>query len=61
MCFVDLTKAYDRVLREKLWEIMGDYGMSKWDINLMRELYEGSRVKVEWEGFCSEWLKANSG
>ena len=26
-CFVDLEKAYDRVLRDKLWKVLQEYGV----------------------------------
>src|SRR5206468_5045324 len=41
MAFVDLEKAFDRVLREVLWWALRHVGVEKWMVNVIKSLYEG--------------------
>ena len=40
MCFVDLEKAYDRVPREILWEVLGEYGVRGSLLRAIQSLYD---------------------
>ena len=44
--FVDLKKAYDRVLREELWYCMRKSGMAEKYVQLVQDMYEGSKTVV---------------
>jgi hypothetical protein len=45
--FLDATKAYDRVDRSKLWEVLETLGMNKTLIELLQVLYKDNRVLLK--------------
>ena len=44
--FIDLEKAYDRVLREELWYCMRKSGIVEKYVRLVQDMYEGSETMV---------------
>lgn len=50
MCFVDLEKAFDRVLRGVLWGVLREYGVSDSLIRAFRSLYDRCRSLVRIAG-----------
>uniref|UniRef100_A0AAQ4PCE6 Reverse transcriptase domain-containing protein n=1 Tax=Gasterosteus aculeatus aculeatus TaxID=481459 RepID=A0AAQ4PCE6_GASAC len=46
MCFVDLEKAYDQVRREKLWEVLREYGVRGSLLGAIQSLYAQSESCV---------------
>ncbi|KAK3564292.1 hypothetical protein QTP86_012012 [Hemibagrus guttatus] len=46
MCFVDLEKAFDRVPRDILWEVLWEYGVHGPLLRAVRSLYNRSRSLV---------------
>lgn len=38
--FVDFRKAFDSVIREKLWVIMQEYSIPSIYINIIRDIYD---------------------
>jgi hypothetical protein len=46
-CFIDLTKAYDRVDRNNLWTILERYGVPVKLLTLIKNLHVGSWAKVK--------------
>ena len=53
-CFVDLTKAYDRVDRPTLWEILRRYGVPDELVNLIAGLHDGSMATIQVGGCTTE-------
>ena len=49
VAFLDMEKAYDRVNRKKLFEVMRCYGVHEKLVRLIEILYDGSMVKFELE------------
>ena len=43
-CFVDLEKAYDRIPRDKLWEVLLQYGIDGQLLTAIKSLYIHSEV-----------------
>ena len=50
MTFVDLTKAFDTVSRERLWKIMAQFGCPAKFIALVRHIHDGMLARVQNEG-----------
>ena len=46
MVFMDLTKAFDSVNREALWQILERLGCSSKFVNLIKQLHEGMSARV---------------
>ena len=54
-------KAYDRVNRKKLFEVMRGYGVQERLVDVIERIYEGGMVKFEMEGIMTGWCKSDSG
>ena len=54
MCFVDLEKAFDRVPRGILWEVLREYGVGGPLLRAVRYLYDPSRSLVRIAGSKSD-------
>ena len=44
--FVDLEKAFDRVLRKVLWWTMRKVGVEEWIVHLVQAMYNNARSRV---------------
>ena len=61
VAFLDMEKAYDRVNRKKLFEVMRCYGVHEKLVRLIERIYDGSMVKFELEKVTTGWCKSDSG
>ena len=61
MAFLDMKKAYDRVNRKKLFEVMRCYGVHEKFVRLTERIYDGSMVKFELNKVTTGWCKSDSG
>ena len=59
--FVDFSKAFDSLIREKVWVILRQYGLPDLFVNIIKELYSGSESCVLDGKRTSEWFKVKSG
>ena len=59
--FVDLEKAYDRVLREELWYCIRKSGMAKKFVRLLQDMYEGSETVARYAVGTTESFKVKVG
>jgi hypothetical protein len=60
-CFVDLTKAYDKVDRSILWKVLERRGIPTCMIELIRNTLDGSEAKVRINGKLSDSFKLERG
>jgi hypothetical protein len=62
-CFVDLTKAYDKVDRNTLWEVLKRRGIPPKLIQLIKSIhyYCGAQAKVRVDGELSEAFNLDRG
>ena len=61
VAFIDMEKAYDRVDRRKLFEVMRGYGVQEILVDVIERLYNGSMIKFEMESIMTGWCKSDSG
>uniref|UniRef100_A0A7N8Y8H8 Reverse transcriptase domain-containing protein n=1 Tax=Mastacembelus armatus TaxID=205130 RepID=A0A7N8Y8H8_9TELE len=61
MCFVDLEKAFDRVPRDILWEVLQEYGVRGPLLRAIRSLYKRSRSLVRIAGSKSDLFPVHIG
>ncbi|BHF74954.1 hypothetical protein SprV_0501804600 [Sparganum proliferum] len=59
--FVDLTKAFDTVNREKVWKIMQKFGSPERFIQMVRQLHDGMMARVTDNGAVSEAFAVTNG
>ena len=59
--FVDLTKAFDTVSREGLWQIMAKFGCPDIFISIVRQFHDGMMVSVRDNGEYSEEFAVTNG
>ena len=60
VAFLDMEKAYDRVNRKKLFEVMRCYGVHEKLVRLIERIYNGCLVKFELEEVMTGWCKSDS-
>ena len=61
VAFIDMEKAYDRVNRKKLFEVMRGYGVQGILVDVIERIFSGSMVKFELESIMTAWCKSDSG
>ena len=62
MCFVDLQKAYDTVVRTLLWQVLTRIGVPPQMIAVIRQFHDGMRACVRPDdGVCSDWFEVKQG
>ena len=61
MAFMDLEKAYDRVDRDALWQVLRIYGVGERLLQGVQSFYEDSKACVRTERGNSEWFSVNVG
>ena len=59
--FVDFSKAFDSIIRERLWDIMGQYGIPEIFVRTFKALYHQSSSCVTEGGRYSSWFEVKSG
>ena len=56
MAFVDLEKAFDRVLRKVIWWALRKLGVDEWIVRLVQGMYSNARSRVRvGEGYIEEF------
>ncbi len=53
-CYIDLTKAYDKVNREILWKMLRLYGIPEELVKIIISFYEGAIARLRLDGNLSE-------
>ena len=59
--FIDLTKAFAAVCRNRLWQIMEKFGCPRKCTALVRQFHDGTRATVLDNGDTSEYVPVTNG
>jgi len=60
-CFIDSSKAFDRVRHDKLFEVLKDRGMPAIIIRMMLDLYKRQNVRTVWRKHFSALFQTTNG
>ena len=60
-CFIDSSKAFDRVRHDKLFMLLMERGMAPVDLRVMFDLYNRQLMRAEWHGSYSEYFHSSNG
>ena len=58
---IDLEKAYDKVSRDRLWQVLESYGIQGGLLRAIQSMYLGSQACVCSNGKVSGWLPITQG
>src|SRR6202000_1219471 len=61
LCFMDLEKGFDRVPRQKLFEVLSEYGTRGRLLEAIKNIYVGSKAAVRIDGEMSEAFEVEEG
>ena len=61
ICFIDYTKAFDRVKHDMLFEILSKAGVPDKEINIIKSLYLQQKATVRYENETSEEITIKRG
>lgn len=61
LLFVDFEKAFDSIKRDRMWEILAKYGVPTKIINIVRDLYRESNLRVVHQGKVGPAFGVESG
>src|ERR1700744_1841205 len=61
LCFIDLEKAFDRVPRQRLFEVLSEYGVDGFLLEAIKSLYVGRRAGVSLDGELSKSFEVGEG
>ena len=60
-CFIDYTKAFDRVDHNKLWKILQETGIPDYLTCLLQNLYAGQEATVRTRHGTTDWFTIGKG
>ena len=60
-CFIDASKAFDKVRHDKLFQLLIDRKVPCTDLRLMLNLYSRQKVRTSWKGHYSESFSTSNG
>lgn len=60
-CYIDATKAFDRVRYDKLFGLLIERGIPPIIVRVMLNLYERQCLKTHWRGFVSDEFRTSNG
>ena len=61
MVFVDLEKAYDRVLRELIWWCLREKGVPEWYVTIIQDMYNDCETLVSTRTGDTEYFHVRVG
>ena len=60
-CFLDASKAFDRVRHDKLFQLLQSRNLPALDLRILMNQYERQCIRTEWQGEYSAYFKASNG
>ena len=60
-CFIDATKAFDKIKHDKLFSLLMERGMSSADLRLLVDLYSRQLIRTGWKGHYSSTFSTTNG
>ena len=60
-CFLDATKAFDRIKFDKLFELLVQRDVNPVDIRALMDLYQHQKTRTAWKGQYSNYFKCTNG
>ena len=60
-CFLDASKAFDRIRHDKLFSLLLERNLNMLDLRVLMDQYKRSKVCTAWKGFYSEYFSVSNG